>query len=191
MGEKCILLRHRLRLYEELVERGVLAIRVVRRHRELDVGRQIETARPEGTVYHRHTPDLDVIFRCNDDFGLTFDVAVDAPEHRPVNREVGAESFNAPPDGLVGIAPETAGIRVTNVAECPPGILCPVRPPARDLDVAPVAVAAPAFVTIRQYRPLERSCVRGVDVLGVSNWLTERAVSPTAATDATRTCSET
>ena len=137
-----VLSRYRLRLNEKLIESGMLPVSIVRRHREFNVTRQIETAGPEGTINQSQSPDFDVVLRSDDDFRLALYVVVDAPEHDPVQRKVGAIVLNIPSGRLIGVAPQPVRICVMDIAERPPGIRRTIRPPSRYLKATPVAVAA-------------------------------------------------
>ncbi len=105
VGQERSLFRKRLCLDEQLVERRMLTIRIVRRQRELNVTRQIESAGAQRTIYQRHTPNLNVIFRGDDNLGFTLYPMIDAPEHGAVQREVGKIVINLPAGWLIGTAP--------------------------------------------------------------------------------------
>jgi hypothetical protein len=87
--EERLLLRNRLGLDEQLVEGRMLPVCVVRRQRKFNVTRQLEPAAARGTIDQRHPPNLDVIFRRDDHLGFTLNAIINAPEHGPVEREVG------------------------------------------------------------------------------------------------------
>ncbi len=97
---------HRLGLDKQLVEGRMLPVRVVRRQRELDVAREIEAARANGSVEQRDPPNLDVIFRRDDDLGFGLNAVVDAPEHGTVEREVGGIRLDLSADRVIRVGPQ-------------------------------------------------------------------------------------
>ncbi len=142
---------HRLSLDEQFVERRMLPVCVVRRQREFDVARQIELAGPERTIDQRHSPDLDVIFRGDDNLGFALNPVIDAPEHGPVEREVGGIALHLPAGRLIGVAPQPVRVDIMDVTERSPRIPGPIRSPACDLKVTPAAVAAAG---VRQHQAI-------------------------------------
>ena len=59
--------RHRLGLDEQLVEGRMLPVCVVRRQREFNVAREIETAAATGPIDQGDPPNLHVVFWRDDD----------------------------------------------------------------------------------------------------------------------------
>ena len=129
----------------------MLPVRIVRRQRQFNVTGQLEPAGAGGPIDQRHPPNLHVIFRRDDDLGFALDVVVDAPEHGAVQREVDANCLNLAAGWMIGVAPQPARIDVVDVTEGSPRIPGRVRSPARDLEVAPAAVAAAG---VRQHQAI-------------------------------------
>ena len=93
VGQERLLSGQRLGLDEQLVERRMLTIRIVRRQGEFNVTRQVEPAAAGGPIDQRQPPNLNIIFRRDDDLGFALNVVINAAEHGAVQREVGAVSL--------------------------------------------------------------------------------------------------
>ena len=112
------------------------------RQRDLRIARHVD--RPPGAraVGDAHAPQLDVVFRRDDDLHVRLEVAVAAAELRARFREDRLVLFRRLARRLVRRRPEDAARRVADVAERAPGVARGVFAPARDGDVLPAAVAA-------------------------------------------------
>ena len=133
--------RRRLGLDEQLVEGRMLPVCVVRRQGEFNVAREIETAGPEGPIDQGDPPNLNVIFRRDDDLRFRLNAVIGAPEHGTVEREDGGVRLNLPADWVIRVGPYSIRTGLMDVAEGSPRILSLIRPPACDLNVAPPTVS--------------------------------------------------
>ena len=135
--------RDRFCLDEQLIEDRMLPVCVVRRQREFNVAREIETAGSNGPIDQGDPPNLNVIFWRDDDLRFGLNAVIGAPEHGTVEREVGGVRLNLPADWVIRVGPHSVRIGLMDVAEGSPRILSPIRPPACDLIGAPPTVSPP------------------------------------------------
>src|SRR5665647_633853 len=84
--EKGLMFGHRFGLDEQLVEGRMLPVDVVRRERELNVARQVEMAGANGPIEQGDPPNLNIVFRRNDDLRFGSRAVIVAPENGPVKR---------------------------------------------------------------------------------------------------------
>src|SRR4030043_2490402 len=139
--EERLMFRDRLGLDEKLVEGRMLPVCVVRRQREFNVAREIETAGPNGPIDQGDPPNLNVIFWRDHDLRFGLNTVIGAPEHGTVEREVGGVRLNLPADWVIRVGPHSIRVGLMDVAEGSPRILSPIRPPAGAPKVAPSAVS--------------------------------------------------
>ena len=169
----------------------MLPVRIVRRHRQLDVTRQVEPARRSERL-------MSVIRRIStSSSGATMisvshlDVVVDPAEYGPVQRKIGAETLDFPPRRADTCCTRCGPNPRHGYSRTFPTGPCSVRPPAGDLKAA-----ASDCIPPRRWSPSartdrwQRAGSWASRYAGVSNWLTERASSPTAADGRTRACAE-
>jgi len=97
--EEGVMFRHRLGSDEQLVEGRMLPVCVVRRQREFNVAREIETAGVKGPIDQADPPNLNVIFRRDNDLRFRLNGVIGAPEHGTIEREFGRVRLNLPPTG--------------------------------------------------------------------------------------------
>ena len=141
--------RDRFGLDEQLVECRMLQVCVVRRQREFNVAREIEPAGAKGPIEQGDPPNLNVIFRRDGDLRFGLNAVIGAPKHGTVEREIGGVRLNLPADRVIRVRPQSIRVGLMDVAEGPPRILSPIRPPACDLKVSPPAVS-PACICDHQ-----------------------------------------
>ena len=108
--------RHRLGLDEQLVEGHMLPVGVVRRQREFNVAREIETAGPKGPIGQSDPPNLNVIFWRDDDLRFGLNAVISAPEHGTVESEVGGVHLNLPADRVIRVGPQSIRVSLMDVA---------------------------------------------------------------------------
>ena len=134
-------LRHELAADEEIGERRMREVGRGWRQRDLRIGRDLDLARPRADVAQRQAADLRVVFRGHDHFEHRLDVAVlaDDADAVLVERDVVARGLDA--DRLIPGRPHAAVARVAQINEAAVVVARRVLAPARDADVAPLAVA--------------------------------------------------
>jgi hypothetical protein len=116
--EERAMFRDRFCLDEQLIEGRMLPVCVVRRQREFNVAREIETAGANGPIDQGDPPNLNVIFWRNDDLRFGLNAVIGAPEHGTVEREGGGVRLNLPADWVIRVGPHS--IRIGLMAESDP-----------------------------------------------------------------------
>ena len=98
-------------------------------------------ARANGPIDQSDPSNLNVVFGRNDDGSFGTDTSIGAPEYSTVEGKVDRIPLNLPADGLISAGPESIRIDVVDIAEGAPWILGSIRPPSRDLKLAPLTIS--------------------------------------------------
>src|SRR5665647_1182336 len=69
---------------KQLVEGGVLAIRVVRRHGKFYITGQVEVPNVRGAIDKRYPAHLQIVFRRDYQLCFRMDIVIEAAKYRPV-----------------------------------------------------------------------------------------------------------
>ncbi|MNK94205.1 hypothetical protein D3C87_1143980 [compost metagenome] len=175
--------RNDLGLHKEISERRMQFIRHGRRDDDLGIAGDFYGPPFEAPVRQVAAPQLDIVFRRHDDFGVRVDLIVGAAEFGP---SLGEDDFVVvrPRQGrLVRRGPDGAAVLVLQVAERAPVVAGTVFAPAGHGQVSPTARARAAvgdhdvIASVGQELHLGNGAVGGIQHAHRRLWLSRRGAA--------------